>query len=394
MAVAAGSIVSIFNPPGNLRDFKTEQQKQGWSDEINGMFESGKAGMTSVKYGSKIYTYTNNAPRPQFFNPLNTAPAGDLTQKVISWVGFPKLVAQKYPTNQARWRAADKSRDVQDEYCEWSVRRAGTKITQVTFTCEGPEYWEYLSQTDPEQVVALYQKYINPDVQSADLFNPSGVYEPRNKWNQDTTNGAMHLIQINNTLGAEVELAAGSSMVRKKGDAILDEQQALIACGRYGNASRNSDPLIGAEVNALSRAGAMVALRDPVGLYFDAFQPTGWTTPDGSDPATYWKIVRGDEDTPVRAVYEVPKEKGFVVGDIKINGELIEFGGQIADFVRVKLVGIAQKIGQTPVTTFGCVTITVQDVGAGTQPLAFMESESSFLPSLRALPKDMREEKE
>lgn len=36
--------------------------------------------------------------------------------------------------------AADASRDVQDEYLEWSVLRDNEKkIISVTFTCEGPE---------------------------------------------------------------------------------------------------------------------------------------------------------------------------------------------------------------------------------------------------------------
>ena len=36
--------------------------------------------------------------------------------------------------------AADASRDVQDEYLEWSVIRDDeNRIISVTFTCEGPE---------------------------------------------------------------------------------------------------------------------------------------------------------------------------------------------------------------------------------------------------------------
>lgn len=36
--------------------------------------------------------------------------------------------------------AADASRDVQDEYLEWSIIRDDeNRIISVTFTCEGPE---------------------------------------------------------------------------------------------------------------------------------------------------------------------------------------------------------------------------------------------------------------
>ena len=45
---------------------------------------------------------------------------------------------------------------LQDEYCEWSVtRNADGKITKVMFTTEGPEYWTYLAETQPETVLAV-----------------------------------------------------------------------------------------------------------------------------------------------------------------------------------------------------------------------------------------------
>jgi hypothetical protein len=94
---------------------------------------------------------------------------------------------------------------VQDEYCEWSVTRekATGKITKVTFTSEGREYWIHLAKVKPDKVVELYQKYIHPAVRKEDLFT-EGVYNYKNRWNVDTTNGAMHLIQRANALEAEV----------------------------------------------------------------------------------------------------------------------------------------------------------------------------------------------
>lgn len=354
-------ILRQFAPPANLNDLN-EDLKARWSQEvIDPMFESGKAGYTHTEDGKPIL---NNAPRPQFFNPRTTEKAPDLTSKEIAWIGFPRMVKQKYPTDEARWKAADRDRNVQDEYCEWSLsRNEQEKITSVQFTCEGPEYWEFLGETSPEKVVELYQKYISPNVVKSDLFE-DGRYNHKNKWNNSTSNGAMHLIQVNNSLGAEVELAAGSSMVREKEGKILEGNQELIQCGRYGQPERNSDPHIGAEVNTLTRAGAQVALKDPVGLYFGDFNPVGWETPDGSNPKDYWKILRGNEETPVRVAYEVPQDKGFTVGDIKIDGQEIMYAGQIADFVHIKLTGIAQNIGKTPVKTFGCVKIIKKDAEA------------------------------
>jgi hypothetical protein len=59
----------------------------------------------------------------------------------------------------------------------------------------------------------------------------------------------------------------------------------------------------------------------------------------------------------LRAVYEVPSAKGFVVGDIKINGKSITFGAQIADFITIKLTGLATQLGKSTVPPVnGCAT--------------------------------------
>ena len=56
----------------------------------------------------------------------------------------------------------------------------------------------------------------------------------------------------------------------------------------------------------------------------------------------------------MRAVYEVPASKKFTVGDITINGQPIEYGGQIADFITIKVMGQACRFGKStaaPVTS-------------------------------------------
>ena len=350
-------IVQTFAPPGRLEDFN-EDQKPMWSQLISKMFDDAVRGYLQWPSSGPVeYYISNNAPRHQFFNPSKTDQVEDYTEKPISWIAFPKKINDESPTDKARWQKADLSRDYQDEYCEWSVSRNNdNKITSVTFTCEGPEYWQFLGKTSPDKVVELYRKHISPNIEKEHLFDTNGKYIPRNVWNRDTKNGAMHLIQQSNSLYAEVELAGGSSIIRTKNGKILEEQQALIECGSYGEPGRNSDPLIGAEVNALARMKANVSLRDPVGLYFDEFQPEGWETPDKSDPKLYWKILRGNTDTPVRAVYEVPDDKGFTVSDIGIKGIPITYGSQIADFVRIKLIGIAQDFGKNDVKPLGCVS--------------------------------------
>lgn len=346
----------MFDPPGNA-DALPPELKSKWSRYVSIFLDRAAS-------GDPVH-YRNDAPRAQFYNPLTIPLATDAVEhKVVSWIGFPKLVKRYHPVDEARWKAADADRNVQDEYCEWNVERIGGKVSRVTFTCEPPEYWKFLGEYDPKRVVALYREFISPDVKEEDLYHEEidettskevMVYNLKNKWNNSTTNGAMHLIQRNNYLSAEIELAAGASIIRVKDGKIVTEQQALIECGGYGQPGRNSDPSIGEEVNTVARTTkAQLTLANPPGLYFDRFVTKGWQTPDNADPDTFWKIVRGTSETPVRAVFEVPKERGYLVGDITINHKRIVYGAQIADFVRVKLSAVAQNFGRFDVPPMEC----------------------------------------
>jgi hypothetical protein len=338
-----------FDPPAFLDDFSDEQRAK-WSEMTSARFDAGVRG--------RPHLFDFDAPREQFYNPMKVETGPDAQSVDITWAGFPRNVEITSVSDLQRWRRAEASRDRQDEYCEWNVERdsASGKVARVTFTCEGPEYWRLLAEDTPEVALDLYRQFVNPQVQLADLFFSNGRYNPRNRWNSSTVEGAMHLIQENNTLGAEIELAAGSSVVREINGRLLTDERELIECGQYGGVERHSDPHIGGQVNSLTRQKADVTLANPVGLYFDDLSTAGWETPDGSDPKSFWTYVRGTEEKPVRAVYEVPSELGFVVGDVTIDGRPIAFGAQIADFVRIKLTGIGTRFGQStvaPVT--GCL---------------------------------------
>lgn len=337
-----------FDPPGFLDDFNDEQ-KDAWSRWISSQLDEGVRGRPEE--------FDFDGPREQFYNPTRVEIAPDEQSVDITWTGFPRNVQITSVSDRQRWRKADASRDVQDEYCEWSVERdpKSDKVTRVTFTCEGPEYWRFLAETTPEVVLDLYQRFVDQRVKMEDLFLPNGRYNLRNRWNNSTVEGAMHLIQRNNTLSAEIELAAGSSVVRVIDDRTLTGAQELIRCGLYGGRERHSDPHIGAMVNSLTRQRADVTLANPVGLYFGDLSTESWETPDGSDPGSYWTYVRGAEDKPVRAVYKVPDEIGFVVGDTTIGGQPIEFGAQIADFISIKLTGVGTRFGKSAVAPMtGC----------------------------------------
>ncbi|HEX8650245.1 MAG TPA: hypothetical protein VF708_05345 [Pyrinomonadaceae bacterium] len=344
--------LSKFDPPGFLKEL-TAKQRTAWSDFISEQEDEAIAGDPSVP---------NDSPRAQFYNPVKTDTANDQAELVITWTAFPKRVKLNSASDKQRFQTADSTRDVQDEYCEWSVTRdpLTNKITRVTFTSEAPEYWRFLASVNPKRVLQNYQKFVSPNVQMSDLFDSQGRYISRNIFNNSTSNGAMHLVQGANTLSAEIELAADSSIVRVINGQMLTDEQKLIQCGRYGVETRNSDPHIGGQVNSITRQKADVTISNPVGLHINDLVPAGFITPDGSDPKSYWKIVRGTKERALRAVYEVPKSKGFVVGDITINGVPINFGGQIADFITIKIVGLACRFGQSTVAPqTGCKDLTL-----------------------------------
>jgi hypothetical protein len=197
-------------------------------------------------------------------------------------------------------------------------------------------------------VLALYRELVSPAVQMEDLIAPQdipnfaikGGYNMFNKWNTEL--GIVHLCSPPNALQAEIQLGADATILRADGTGkpiVLSEP--LICCSQYGNPNRNSDPTIGSSINALARSGRMITLADPVGLYIDHIDLTGWACPDGSPPANCVRIVRGCPEMIARLVVEVPEGRTFTIGDMTIGGTKIEYGGQIAECITVKLVGKA-----------------------------------------------------
>lgn len=104
------------------------------------------------------------------------------------------------------------------------------------------------------QGVANFDRNFKP----GNLFrvNPQGarVYDPKNTWNWSTRTGTiLHLAQDNNTLGAQVDIAAQATVIRKDtDDNVITDQTELIECSGYGDKDRNSDPMVGASCPDLS----------------------------------------------------------------------------------------------------------------------------------------------
>ncbi|AEI62800.1 hypothetical protein LILAB_04395 [Corallococcus macrosporus] len=278
----------------------------------------------------------------------------------------------------------------QDEYCEWSVERDDKgNIVRIDFTCENPEYWNSLWMVDPTRVLELYRSTLGkPGIQLEDLYlkhptsgqfvkDPSTgdyAYNPLNKWNCGPVStrdagGAMHLTSTPNTLQTEIGLAAAATVPREVGNS---NAQRLICCAQYGQPARNSDPHIGQTVNRLvapadpSRSPAKVTLANPPGLYIQMPDFSGYKTPDGKDASTFWKIVRGVErlevpkGTPLpgnyilHATFQVPAERGYTVSDITINGQKIQWAGQVARtfLMQITGMGLPQK---APAPVRSCV---------------------------------------
>src|SRR5262245_7764563 len=105
-----------FDPPGFLDDLNADG-KAKWHQWISDQFDRVRsADGTEVRR-------TNYGPRLQFFNPSKTPPGAGAVEKDVTWSAFPRIVELQSASDKQRWRTADASRDVQDEYCEWSVTR-------------------------------------------------------------------------------------------------------------------------------------------------------------------------------------------------------------------------------------------------------------------------------
>jgi hypothetical protein len=260
------------------------------------------------------------------------------------------------PTSSWKTFGPPGPRGWQDEYCEWSVTRdpASNKITSVMFTCENPDYWFTLWQVDPTTVLWIYQQTISPNVQLSDLYlldscgksvvNPltgKPAYNPLNKWNSGpmtrpgVSGGAMHLTSPPNTLGAEVYLAAAATLLRNVSSY---DAQNMICCSKYGQPYRNSDPHIGFSANQLAKIGMTLSLTDPVGLYIQEPDWGPYQTPDGTPAQNFWTVSRGNAPGQIlHAVFAVPAAKGYTVSDITINGQPIQWAGQIAQTFQMQL---------------------------------------------------------
>lgn len=331
-----------YGAPGNM-DELSAPQLEAWNRTLSDLF-AGQISIAAEEQGS-------SSGRAWLFNPIESGVAGT-TEATISWTAFPKRISEDAATPREGWVQADADRNQQEEYCEWEVARdpaRQNKVMRAIFTTEAEDYYHFLAKEDPALLLDLYRRHVSPDVEIADLLSGS-AYDAQNRWNYPQQSGSrgtlMHMGQVNNSFEAAVNLAGVASWPRVNDDGQpVTGEQALIDCRPFGSERRHSDPHIGAEINALVRAGNEVSFADPVGLYIHAIDQSDWETPDGSDPADWYRVERGGDGHMLRVVFEAPSND-LILGDVLISGVPVRFGGQIAEKLQIRIRGIARPAAQ------------------------------------------------
>ncbi len=267
----------------------------------------------------------------------------------VPWQAFPGPIdKKKHLPPETRWFEAE-ARDEQVEYCEWHSEIANGELIRVTFTTEVPEYFEALHKADPEAVLSLYRQWVGEHVQPDDLVNGAGEYDRDNPHRQ-STGVLIHLQGGFNTLEAALALAAQAMIVRHddQGEEITD-MATLVRCNGLGDPDRNSDPQIAATINGAATGGTRVSLADPIGPFMEKIRLEQMEVDDDSlDLADFWQPERTMGEHVVRASFAAP-DGVTPLSKVRLEGEPIRFGSQLAQRVNVALAALVSAAGIDPV---------------------------------------------
>ena len=319
------ALVTRYDTPARLRDLPEDSSfYKTWHEVINSTVSAPSTG--------------------PWIDPTVTDPA-IVSVRDLSWIGFPRasLTVRRRDDRARAFLDAEEAgggeagfRPQQVEYFEWfTTRNRDTgKVTKVTFSTESPEYFDKLAAADHRCVEALYQQHVDPRVRWDELTNPDGTYDRQNRWT--TTRGIMHFVNTINdiTIAVGLAMAGAASTVPDPTDpdAVAKDNFELAA-----STENAADDYLVREVAALGRSGFDITVHDPVGLYIDGWDDTGWTKPDGTPVGDYWTITRGQPGAVLRLEYAVPPGEGFQVGDIRIGGRPVVHGGQLAEHMTSSL---------------------------------------------------------
>jgi hypothetical protein len=336
-----------YEPPASIDDLAGRPTRAGFLDAWHAFIAS-------------RFAAEQSGPGVSLFFSETASPATS-AEIPVAWDAFPKFISRLFPNDaKKRWDRANEldTSEVegpfrqQDEYCEWFAYRdspAGP-IRRIVFTAEAPEYWERLAVADFARVVQLYRQLVSPLVQPNELL-AGGEYNPRNKWN--TTHGVIHLTHGANTLGAEINLAARATVMRKDtlGARIVDTRK--FACSsNFGDVDRSSDPSIGSAVNltalppAAGSSAKSITLANPVGLYIDTLKSNVLTDMDGNPLTGWFTFVRGKPGRGLMAVLAPPDGATFGLDKVLVNGLALTHGGQVAEHIKMVLYAKTANLGQ------------------------------------------------
>jgi hypothetical protein len=252
-------------------------------------------------------------------------------------------------------------------------------------TSEGPEYWQFYASYQQKEcfdkIRALHPgvSMSDEDFLLTDARTGAKVYNPNNFFNVWSTTGTIiHLMQPNNTLSAEIDIAAQGTVIRKrKGSTdLITNQDELIMCSKYGNPGRNSDPHIGASINGLARAGNMVTVVDPIALYIHEFDTSSFVydlkstsgkpkkehLQEIKDKDKVFVVQRGDlsKKLGLRIRVAVPDGvKGIDGQQLNVSNiydtntkQHIRYGAQFADYILIGVTAVTKPA--TPATAVDC----------------------------------------
>jgi len=245
----------------------------------------------------------------------------------------------------------------QDEYLEWnSVKDNDGNIVEIYFTCENPEYWKFYLKNDREGALKVYEQLVGKKVDENILFPNGGEYDEQNQYNLDY---CIHLCQPNNTLEAELDIAACSTILRVKDGITITDPNILIRCARFGSEGRHSDPHIGDVINGVARQeGLKISIPNPIGLYMEYLPNQNIDMPDDTDPSLLFTPLRfGEYDGNiyiVRGKISVPEGKTWKLKDIVLNNQPFKYAGQFADFMFIYLLGMVENYPDYKPVPKGC----------------------------------------
>lgn len=332
----------VYGTPGKIEEL-SPALINAWNSHLSLLFQK------QIAYARQLVE--PDAARAWLFDPIADG-GGELVEATIDWIAFPKRISESGLPPAQGWQLVDSDRNRHEEYCEWEVARdTAGRVVRVTITCETEDYYEFLSRNDEALLLDLYRRHVSPNVKLTDLRSGDGSYNPQNRWNFPQNGGArgliMHMAQVNNSFAAAVNLSAVATWPRVgEGGVLIVGEQELINCAGFGEAVRHSDPHIGSEVNKLVRAGHEVGFADPVGLYIDRIDLSDFELPDGVAAGDLVRIARGSEGHMLRLIVEAPAGSGLTLNDVRIGGNRIRFGSQIAEKVNVRISGLARRVSE------------------------------------------------